>query len=231
MRDSMLVREDGVDDRRRMVAALIRRVQEEPEVSSQNWPDYLVAAVNLAYDLGPVPELCASAMALAQREPGQSDLGLFTDNPLAMFRSTGFERDPRPAAAALAAKLAGTDAERDLVTGLCRGMLPSAGPGAEHLMRAFEVLAGPQFVAELAARPEPELRALAARLWLEHGAVDTSIGTRLSKDVNPRVRNTLAASIGGVTRDGAVPAGAQEAMDNLRVDPRFSVRYRLRELP
>ncbi|MGW1344672.1 hypothetical protein ACWCOV_26765 [Kribbella sp. NPDC002412] len=228
--DSLLLAGFPADERQRMIVALLRRVEDEPPIKAVNWPDYLIAAFNLASGLAPAPELFGRALTLAGTVP-DADGRIFDDSPLALVQMSALERDSRPAAAALAARLASTTTQRQAVEHVCLGMLPWRGDDdGRHLLLAFRELPEIQDLHLLVSQGTAGLRALAAQAWVRDGALDSGIGSRLATDGDYRVRMELAAALASAATHGPLSGPAKEVVSILQRDARHSVRVRIAQL-
>jgi hypothetical protein len=217
VRNSIVARELPAEDRRSLIAALLRRVEDEPGIKAMNWPDYLLAAFNLAVGLGPVPDLFDRAAAIVESEPSLAGQPLQeASNPLS--------------ALPLAARLAFTPAEKVRAKSLCHAMLRGSDRGARHVARAFLELPDAQDLTVLASQQNPELRSLAADVWVRTGAVDLATGLRLANDPDHRVRINLADALVANAVAGPLSSAGAEVAKALQNDVRFSVRSRVQAL-
>jgi len=180
--------------------------------------------------LGPAPDLFDRAVLIVESEPDLTGQPFQEDNPLSSFRFSGFEVDPRPAALALAARLASTPTEKARAKALCHAMLPGDTQGARHVMRAFLELPDSQDLTVLTSQQTAELRALATDVWVQTGGIDLSVGLRLAKDADYRVRVRLADALASAVARGPLPHAGVQVVKLLQEDVRYSVRSRVAHL-
>jgi hypothetical protein len=224
---SLIAAQLGAKRRARLVREQLRRAQ-SPYEGALNRSEYLIAAANLATDLvdEDVDELMPVALAAASDPaPSEADglMGSFS-HPLGGMRM-GLTRESRPEAVFLAARLARTPEQREQV-GTAALRLIGADDDADYCVaRALQVLQ-----ADLArdlpylAKQGWALRSFAAIVWAQSTDGDPPLGAALAADPDPRVRRALADALTD-TPDERTAA----ARDLLRIDPRYSVRKRLRE--
>ncbi|MBZ2198508.1 hypothetical protein [Occultella gossypii] len=226
---SLLLRDLEASQRRTGVAALLRRVEEEPDIKATQWPAFLVAAFNLASNLGSAPDLFERSLAIAEGSKPSDVDGLFGDSVLSTMR-LGLERDPRSAAAALTARLATSAEEIRAAEQMCLSMLPWTGQSGELLSDAFGELPNIQDVALLASQQVTHLRVVAARAWVRSNAASTATGLRLANDSDVAVRVALAAAIARASEGGPRSRAAQTVLDTLRLDVSYRVRSQLSDV-
>ena len=223
VRDSHLAWHLPAAERRALVAVQLDRVA-APYEPGLNRSDYLLAAVNLSHDLVDTDELFGRALAAADDgNPSMGDL-IFGhgDHPLGSFRTSGALVDTRPHAVFLAAALARTPDQVEQVRAHAVALLgtPHAGYFA---VRALQKLAPADLLRDvplLAVQADWAARSLAASTWAASSPSDATVGLRLARDGDVRVRRALAAAV--ARAENTTVIAAVEVV--LREDRHFSVR-------
>jgi hypothetical protein len=194
-----------------------------PWEPASNRDSYLIAASNLVDGLSEEHRrkfFVAAIDFAANPPPSHADaFNASMSNPLGGMRIND-RSDCRPAATFLAARLASTPEEKQLVRDTALRLI---GIGTDDDYRVTTTL---QVIrSELGssigvlAQGSWTLRSLAAILWAESSEMSDELGIVFSQDRNARVRRTLATALAG-------NKGARSLIvrDALRVDPRWSVR-------
>lgn len=209
--------------RAELIGHQLERARSPYEAASDR-RSYLIAAANLAADLAEddIARLLPQALDLADDPPpSEADalMGQFS-HPLGGFRYSD-DSDSRAAAVFLAARLARTREQRDLVRRSALAIISTGGQESYHATRALQALEDDlkEDVPLLASLGWP-LRSLAGIVWAASGALDPEIGSRLAVDADPRVRRALAGALAGRPADERT-ARAREILES---DPRYSVR-------
>lgn len=225
--DSLLI--GGADPSRlaEVIAELLRRA-EDSHVGSADRNDYLLAAANLAPEVGKTDRerLFDAALRIAISSPPSlhDDFeGGFT-HELGGMRIRRSDQDSRNRALYLAARLAGDQDQRDAVKRQSYALLGDGTESDYWPTRALQVL-GPALREDIGflAGQGWALRSLAGIIWSESGDSD-HVGLRLADDPDVRVRRSLARALAG-----AVPAAYQiQAREHLEQDPCYSVRMAVR---
>lgn len=223
--DAVVVQHLPVPQRLELVKALISHSQAEPP-PVYDVTEYLNAATSLTNDFDAQPELFQLVLKLATQEPSAPAMPMPT-SPLSAFRVTGFETDPRPAAALLAARLASTDDERGQAQETCLRLLLWNGENASTLTFAIWEAFGSDIATilpMLAAQPTSTFRSLAAEAWAHYGSEDHYVGERLAFDSEPAVRRILARTLARIRREGTLGKPNERVLSILESDPLHSVR-------
>jgi hypothetical protein len=209
-----------------LIGHQIERARSPYEAASDR-RSYLIAAANLASDLAEddIARLLPQALELAQDPPpSEADalMGQFS-HPLGGFRYSG-DSDSRAAAVFLAARLARTREQRDLVRRSALAFISAGEQESYHATRALQALEDDleADVPLLASLGWP-LRSLAGIVWAASGSLDPEIGNRLAVDTDLRVRRALAGALARSAADGRTA----RAREILASDPRYSVRRTL----
>jgi hypothetical protein len=223
VRQSLLARHLPPDERAVLVQAQLDRAASPYEPGS-NRADYYLAAANLSADLEDVEAFLAEALLRAD-DPKPSHADLFDDlgnHPLGTFRVTGMTTDTRPHAVLLAAALARTEEQKTRVRASALGLLGSGQSSGYHAVRALQILGTEELVQHvtlLAVHQDWATRSLAAVTWPGSAPTDATVGLRLARDPDQRVRRSLA---------GALREAHSEPIERVReilgADPRHSVR-------
>jgi hypothetical protein len=220
--DSLLAATLPAQDRIACIEMLISNAESLWEPAS-NRDSYLIAASNLVDDLDEKIrcQFLNSAITFATNPP-PSEADAFNasmSSPLGAMRITD-RSDSRPAATYLAARLAKSAEEKQLVRDAALRLI---GIGTDDDYRVTTTL---QLVESelsnnigLLAQGSWTLRSLAAILWARSTDMPDDLGTALSHDPDVRVRRTLAHEL-------ALVQHRQEsnARGILLRDPRWSVR-------
>jgi hypothetical protein len=220
--DSLLAAVLPVNERIACIEMLLSNAASAWEGSS-NRDSYLVAASNLVDDLDEKHrrEFFDTALNFAAHPP-VSQVDLFNasmGNPLGGMRIND-RSDCRPAAAYLAARLAKTSEEEQVVRDAALRLI---GVGSDEDYRVTTTLQVVQSElsnsATMLAQGGWTLRSLAAILWAESADLPEALGMTLSRDHDVRVRRTLATQLRN--KDDQRSADVRAVLE---ADPRWSVR-------
>lgn len=196
-----------------------------PYENPSNRIEYLLGAANLADDL-PLPDVdalfelaIAEAAQPAASEPELLDAGL--RHPLGSFRIISGNKDSRPAAAFLAARLAATPDQRQQARHAALRLIGADGDADYHVTRALQVLRdGLERDVPFLSKQGWALRCLAAQTWARTPALPSALGDALASDSDVRVRRTLAQELASSIPDERTA----DARRRLSIDSRHSVR-------
>jgi hypothetical protein len=199
----------------------------QPWEPASNRDSYLIAASNLVDGLAEEHRhkfFSAAIESATNPPPSHADaFNASMSNPLGGMRIND-RSDSRPAAAFLAARLASSPEEKQLVRDTTLRLI---GIGSDDDYRVTTTL---QVVRSelggsigLLAQGSWTLRSLAAILWAESSEMSDDLGLVFTRDRDVRVRRTLATALAG--EEGGRRPGVVNA---LRADRRWSVRSILR---
>jgi hypothetical protein len=225
--DSLLAATLPAQDRIECVKMLISNAR-SPWEPAANRDSYLIAASNLVHDFDDEHrrDFLRQAMDFATNPP-RSEADAFNasfSSPLSSMRIND-KSDCRPAAAFLAAKLAQTAEEKQLVRDTALRLI---GVGTDDDYRVTKTL---QVVRSeiggsigMLAQGSWTLRSLAAIMWAESTDMPDEFGAALCNDPDVRVRRALAQAL--VNTSHRENSAVRELL--LR-DPRWSVRSIFRQ--
>lgn len=220
--DSLLAAVLPVNERIACIEMLMSNAA-SPYEGSSNRDSYLVAASNLLDNLdeGHWRDFFTAALDFVAHPP-LSQVDAFHSsmrNPLGGMRIDD-KSDSRPAAAFLAARLASSPEERRLVRD-CALRLIGVGTDEDYrVTTALQVVrAELGDSAALLAQGGWTLRSLAAILWAQSTDLPEELGMMLSRDLDVRVRRTLATELRDKDDERSTHVRAV-----LEADPRWSVR-------
>jgi hypothetical protein len=226
---SALARQLPPARRAEVIRAQLERCR-SPYEAAMNRRDYLLAAANLADNLagGEADELFDATISMTQgvteSEIDRADRML--SHPLGAMRVNNTISDERPAGAFLAARLARTPEQKAAARDAALRLLGGTQDGDYWSTRALQVLTGDltSEIAPVLATLSWPLRSLAAIVWVQSGSPDGTLGAKLARDPEQRVRRAMAGALAAdPASDRTVPA-----RQLLAADPRFSVRNALR---
>ncbi|WP_212813725.1 MULTISPECIES: hypothetical protein [unclassified Mycolicibacterium] len=220
--DSLLAATLPADDRVECIRMLMSNARSLWEPAS-NRDTYLIAASNMISDLDEEHrcQFLADAIEFAT-DPPRSEADAFNasfSSPLGAMRIND-RSDCRPAATYLAAKLANSAGEKQLVRDAAVRLIGVGSDDDYRVTKTLQLVKSElgDSVAMLAQRSWT-LRSLAARLWAESIDMPDALGTALSQDSDARVRRSLARAISEAKHRLGSPAYAR-----LMNDPRWSIR-------